>query len=287
MPTPTALAEHRRALRDGVRGAWWCRGRHAGRRVLRRLPDRDRCGRGGASRGRRCSHRARSRCGWACTRGAPTATAEGYVGIDVHRGARVGALAHGGQIIVSSTTAALVEDRAAAGSRAPPAQGLRRSRAAVPGRHRRVPAVADAGRRRPPDSRDPLPRPRARAVRGRDALARPRAARAHDRRPRRHRQDPLLDRARPVPRRGGRRRHGLRAARPRPRSRPCRAADRRSASAPPATPPPRSRRASASKRTHVVLDNLEQLLPDAAHGRSPSCWPRLPRFASSRRVASR
>ena len=39
------------------------------------------------------------------------ATAEGYVGIDVHRGARVGALAHGGQIIVSSTTAALVEDQ--------------------------------------------------------------------------------------------------------------------------------------------------------------------------------
>ncbi len=43
--------------------------------------------------------------------GAPMVTAEGYVGIDVHRGARVGALAHGGQIIVSSTTAALVEDQ--------------------------------------------------------------------------------------------------------------------------------------------------------------------------------
>lgn len=43
--------------------------------------------------------------------GAPMATAEGYVGIDVHRGARVGALAHGGQIIISSTTAALVEDQ--------------------------------------------------------------------------------------------------------------------------------------------------------------------------------
>jgi len=42
--------------------------------------------------------------------GAPMANAEGYVGIDVHRGARVGALAHGGQIIISSTTAALVED---------------------------------------------------------------------------------------------------------------------------------------------------------------------------------
>ncbi len=43
--------------------------------------------------------------------GAPMATAEGYVGIDVHRGARVGALAHGGQIVISSTTAALVQDQ--------------------------------------------------------------------------------------------------------------------------------------------------------------------------------
>ena len=42
--------------------------------------------------------------------GVPTLTAEGYVGVDVHRGARVGALAHGGQIVVSPTTAALLED---------------------------------------------------------------------------------------------------------------------------------------------------------------------------------
>ena len=43
--------------------------------------------------------------------GAPKTTAEGYVGIDVHRGARVGALAHGGQIVISSATAALVADQ--------------------------------------------------------------------------------------------------------------------------------------------------------------------------------
>ena len=42
--------------------------------------------------------------------GTAMATPEGYVGMDVHRGARVGALAHGGQIIISSTTAALVEE---------------------------------------------------------------------------------------------------------------------------------------------------------------------------------
>jgi predicted ATPase/class 3 adenylate cyclase len=42
--------------------------------------------------------------------GTPTLAAEGYVGIDVHRGARVAALAHGGQVIVSAATAALLED---------------------------------------------------------------------------------------------------------------------------------------------------------------------------------
>jgi predicted ATPase/class 3 adenylate cyclase len=40
--------------------------------------------------------------------GTPTVTAEGYVGIDVHLGARVAALAHGGQIILSPATAALL-----------------------------------------------------------------------------------------------------------------------------------------------------------------------------------
>jgi hypothetical protein len=42
--------------------------------------------------------------------GTPTVTAEGYVGIDVHRAARVGAIAHGGQVIVSASAAALLED---------------------------------------------------------------------------------------------------------------------------------------------------------------------------------
>ena len=38
--------------------------------------------------------------------GTPTATTEGYVGIDVHRGARVAALAHGGQVLLSGASAA-------------------------------------------------------------------------------------------------------------------------------------------------------------------------------------
>ena len=41
--------------------------------------------------------------------GAPVVTDEGYVGADVHRAARIAAAAHGGQVLVSSATAALVE----------------------------------------------------------------------------------------------------------------------------------------------------------------------------------
>lgn len=40
--------------------------------------------------------------------GTPTLTEEGYVGEDVHRGARIAALAHGDQILLSPTTAALL-----------------------------------------------------------------------------------------------------------------------------------------------------------------------------------
>jgi predicted ATPase/class 3 adenylate cyclase len=41
--------------------------------------------------------------------GTPLLTAEGYVGIDVHRAARIAAVGHGGQVLVSATTASLVE----------------------------------------------------------------------------------------------------------------------------------------------------------------------------------
>jgi len=41
--------------------------------------------------------------------GSPTLTAEGYVGLDVHRGARIAALAHGEQVLASPATAALID----------------------------------------------------------------------------------------------------------------------------------------------------------------------------------
>ena len=41
--------------------------------------------------------------------GEPIPTAEGYVGVDVHKGARIAAAGHGGQVLLSSTTRDLVE----------------------------------------------------------------------------------------------------------------------------------------------------------------------------------
>src|SRR5205809_375904 len=41
--------------------------------------------------------------------GTPLVTDEGYVGADVHRAARIAAAGHGGQILVSSSTASLVD----------------------------------------------------------------------------------------------------------------------------------------------------------------------------------
>ena len=35
---------------------------------------------------------------------------DNYVGIDVHRAARIGAAGHGGQVLVSNSTAVLVQD---------------------------------------------------------------------------------------------------------------------------------------------------------------------------------
>ena len=41
--------------------------------------------------------------------GEPRVTEEGYVGLDVHKGARIAAVGHGGQVLLSQTTRALVD----------------------------------------------------------------------------------------------------------------------------------------------------------------------------------
>ena len=216
------------------------------------------------ARRRTSSRPGRSRCAWACTRARRPSPGEGYVGVDVHRGARVGALAHGGQIVCSPATAALLDGRELRDL------GLHRLKdfdsairlyqlgaGDVPGRFGRL-------ERRPADPRDPLPRTRARALRGRVARLRARPARADDPRPWRNRQDALRPRARPPARRGSRRRHRLRAARAASRPRPRAPDDRR---------PARRRRRPTSRRSlpgsargarTSSVDNLEHLLPDAA-----------------------
>src|SRR5579859_143837 len=41
--------------------------------------------------------------------GEPRLTEEGYIGLDVHKGARIAAVGHGGQVLLSQTTRALVD----------------------------------------------------------------------------------------------------------------------------------------------------------------------------------
>src|SRR3712207_1638036 len=47
--------------------------------------------------------------------GEPTASGERYVGLAVHRAARIGAAGHGGPVLLSATTAAVLHDQLPAG----------------------------------------------------------------------------------------------------------------------------------------------------------------------------
>ena len=103
-----ALAEHRRALREAFAANGGVEVDTQGDAFLVAFPTAQ-----GAADAARAGGEAladgpiRVRIG--LHTGAPNLTGEGYIGIDVHRGARVGALAHGGQTVVSPTTAALLD----------------------------------------------------------------------------------------------------------------------------------------------------------------------------------
>src|SRR3954454_1149848 len=104
-----ALADHRRVLRDAFVAEGGVEVDTQGDAFFVAFPTA-----AGASASARVGQRALS-SGPIAVRmglhtGTPTVAAEGYVGIDVHRAARVAALAHGGQVIVSASTAALLED---------------------------------------------------------------------------------------------------------------------------------------------------------------------------------
>ena len=90
--------------------------------------------------------------------GEPLVTDEGYVGIDVHRAARIAAAAHGGQIVVSdddATTSGRRRRRIRDSGRAP-AQGPRPRRTPLPARRRRLPAAAHARRDESAPRHEPL-----------------------------------------------------------------------------------------------------------------------------------
>jgi predicted ATPase/class 3 adenylate cyclase len=105
---PDALAEHRRRIRDAVAhhsgvevdtqgDAFLCVFRSARDAVLAAT----------AAQTSLAETPVRVRMG--IHTGEPTLTDEGYVGLDVHRGARICAAAHGAQVIVSSTTRELLD----------------------------------------------------------------------------------------------------------------------------------------------------------------------------------
>ena len=151
MAAAAAGPRRHRARRD--RAPRRLRVRHRRRRLLRRVLDGRRRGRGGrrvAARSCAPTTPSRSRCGWRCTparRSSATATTSAPRS---NRAARLMALAHGGQILVSDTTEVLLRSRvvAAAARRARAARAARADRG-VPGRRRRAPVgVPGAAQRR-------------------------------------------------------------------------------------------------------------------------------------------
>ena len=100
----SAPASHSRGVRPPPRRG----GRHAGRRVLLRLRG---CTRSPAAAAELTealsSGPVQVRIG--LHTGTPLVSDEGYVGVDVHRAARIAASGHGGQVLVSESTASLVD----------------------------------------------------------------------------------------------------------------------------------------------------------------------------------
>ncbi len=105
---PEALAEHRRALREVF-------ARHGGVEVdtqgdaffvaFARASDAV----AGAEDGQRALANGLVRVRMGLHTGEPTVTAEGYVGLDVHRASRIAAAGHGGQILLSQSTRDLAQ----------------------------------------------------------------------------------------------------------------------------------------------------------------------------------
>ena len=103
-----ALTEHRRALREAFAAYEGVEVDTQGDAFLVAFPTAQGAA-DAARRARDALARGPIRVRMGLHTGTPTRTSEGYVGVDLHRGARVGALAHGGQVVVSPSTAALLD----------------------------------------------------------------------------------------------------------------------------------------------------------------------------------
>jgi predicted ATPase/class 3 adenylate cyclase len=106
-----ALAEHRRLLRDAFAAHGGVEVDTQGDAFFVAFPTAP-----GAAAAARAAQQALAsgpiRVRMGLHTGAPTPTGEGYVGADVHQGARVAALANGGQVLLTPSTAALLDGEA-------------------------------------------------------------------------------------------------------------------------------------------------------------------------------
>ena len=96
--------------------------------------------------------------------GEPSLDPPNYIGLDVHRAARIMSAAHGGQAVLSRATVGCSTLPSRCATWATPPQGPQRTRSRSTSSGRRaprpVPAPQDAVPRQPPRPRHPLPRPR-------------------------------------------------------------------------------------------------------------------------------
>jgi predicted ATPase/class 3 adenylate cyclase len=102
-----ALAEHRRLLRAALTGFGGVEVDTAGDALFYAFPDA-RAAVDAADAGQRALEPGPIRVRMGLHTGEPMLTEEGYVGIDVHKAARVMAAGHGGQVLLSEATAAAV-----------------------------------------------------------------------------------------------------------------------------------------------------------------------------------
>jgi class 3 adenylate cyclase len=103
-----ALAEHRRVIREACRCRGRCRGRTQGDAFFFAFPTAPRAlAAAEAMTERLAAGPIHVRIG--LHTGTPLLAEEGYRGADVHRAARIAAVGHGGQVILSRSTAELVE----------------------------------------------------------------------------------------------------------------------------------------------------------------------------------